>query len=156
MTFEDLESAILAGDTERCAALLDTAGEPERRAVAARLLRLEKDSVAFDTTRIPEREAAYRRRRALQVALLGTATLNELRKAGNACPSDLTYRILAARRPAWLAQWADWSLEHRSTEWAAIRRMVRDGLIPSASDGLVLPAHGRYLGATRPEPAAPV
>ena len=130
MTFEDLESAIQAGDAERCAALLDIADEPERRAVAARLLRMEKDHDFFDSAQNPDRQAAYNRLWTLHVALLGTATLRELQKTRAACPAEFTYRILAARRPPWLAEWADWSLERRPGDWRPIRRMVREGLIP--------------------------
>jgi uncharacterized protein DUF6493 len=140
MNIQDLEAAIRTGEAERCRELLAGASDSERRAAAPAALkwhsaacgrRMGEDPPAdlvFPPTRA-EQERVYE---AASVALLGTATLSELKRLGwkALMLADGAYAALADRRPDWLSDWADWALGERSWVWPHVRRMVREGLMP--------------------------
>ena len=65
-------------------------------------------------------------------ALLGTATLSELKRIGwPALPDEVepAFTVLADRRPEWLAGWADWALDARPWLFPLVRRLVREGVL---------------------------
>ena len=65
------------------------------------------------------------------LVLLGTATLAELKKSSRQrFHPEPVKTIFSDRRPAWLAEWADFEIEENLWNWAAVRVLVRDGLIP--------------------------
>ncbi|HTM47095.1 MAG TPA: DUF6493 family protein [Bryobacteraceae bacterium] len=134
MTSTDLEEAIAAGDPDRCIAGLANLSEPERRTLAPSAIRVHRDAyrrsrASFDLHwKDPERiriEAGYL---AAFLALMGTATLAEIRKAPLWRADERVYDVLAARRPPWLGDWCEWILEERGWPWKVIRRMVREGI----------------------------
>jgi hypothetical protein len=77
--------------------------------------------------------------RAAQVAVLATASCGALKKFGERAlpPPDDAFAVLAARRPPWLAEWAEAVLSWGGADgwhfgmtdrWRLVRRLVRAGL----------------------------
>ena len=128
----ELLAAIDAGDQKACIRLLRGLDETARRAlqpaIAAKLEEIEA-APEGDTER--SRLKLHRSFTAARTAMLGTASLGELKKAaplqfdGEAAPA-----ILADRRPAWLAEWSEFELTRNWWNWKAVRPLVRDGVIP--------------------------
>jgi hypothetical protein len=176
MTSAELQAALEAHDTEHCITLFATATEAERRAMAktaaARLRRLTTGVPSrftqlllvetLDKLLTPIFPASILSGRgglqAAQVAVLATATLQELKKFGERClPSnDNCVAVLTARRPSWVADWAktilSWSDDprslYRADHWRLVRRLVREGLCarprgPRYIDGMLsaIPCH---------------
>ncbi|MEN3279943.1 MAG: hypothetical protein V7607_1083 [Solirubrobacteraceae bacterium] len=79
---------------------------------------------------------------AVALALLGTATLAELKRLGMlGVPGndDLAFEVLADRKPSWLGEWAGWIVGERSAWFPFVRRLVRAGLIDAPdADGYIL------------------
>jgi hypothetical protein len=114
---DELLAAIEAGDEAGCVGLLRGLDETARRALYPAVAQA-----------LAEAEG-YRRATTARLAMLGTATLSELKKAGSwVWPAAPAQAILAERRPAWLAQWAEFQLEKNVRNWPLMRALVRDGL----------------------------
>lgn len=137
MTPDTLESAVLAGDTERCLAALAGLTEPERDRVATRMVEIRKriePRNSRDPAEIPppagvEFEAL---RRAASIAVLGTASMPDIRRLG-VLISDFTadaYAVMADRRPTWIEEWANWLLAATPWPWPTVRRLIREGVCP--------------------------
>jgi tetratricopeptide (TPR) repeat protein len=148
MTPEELETAILAGDSKRCLDLLAGATESQRRAAAPTALRWRKivceQMMRFDGTwdeRLPKGMESSCLDETSGAALLGTATLSELKSLGwRAANADThAFEVLSARQPEWLPAWAAWILEESTYHWTVVRRFVRAGLCPRPdSDAYIL------------------
>jgi hypothetical protein len=142
MPAEQIALAIERGDMASCVSLLRPLSEVERRALYPPV------SAAL---RPPSVERDYQRNQAVRLALLGTATLGELKKvpawrldAEHACS------VLRDRRPPWLADWADFELGRSLWHWPLIRSLVRENLIPKPdtepyTTGMIV-APGRFNG----------
>jgi len=127
----DLENAVLAGDQALATQLLAPMTEADRRAQApamiALLRKIKKDrrgTWGHDT---------YRLESTASLAVLGTATLSEIKSLSLVVP-DETHQVLVDRRPTWLGDWVEWSLRdsegyRANNTWTIIRKMVVDGII---------------------------
>ncbi len=120
-----LEEAIRAGRGE-VVAWLRGKDEASRRASAPAVLKLYKStSGAYQG---PEREI----NRAASVAMMGVATMAELRKArlDLALEQEEVFAVLRDRRPDWLTEWAAFSLERQphGFRWLFVRRLEDEGL----------------------------
>ncbi len=137
MTLETLESAVLAGDSQRCLAALAGLTESERSRVAARMVEIRKriePRSSREPAEIPPPAGVEFEtlRRAASTAVLGTASLAEIRRLGQLI-SDFSadaYAVMADRRPPWIGEWADWLLEATPWPWPAVRRLIREGHCP--------------------------
>ncbi|MCC2668283.1 MAG: hypothetical protein K0Q72_754 [Armatimonadetes bacterium] len=156
MTIEELESAIRAGDQQRCLALLRAALEPERRAAApmarkwhsaAWTRHLGEDAPAG--VELPKQvERLEKVVEAAAVSMAGTATLTELKALGWRAwhLPEPAWSLIAERRPEWLQGWADWVVEQNIQSWVYVRRLIRSGAIsPPAGDGYIT----ALIGCTR-------
>ncbi len=138
MTPEQLEQTIIDRDLQGCIQLMAGVPEPQRRAAAPVPLRWAKalwasivgqkpsQTVPFPANTRPQDHSS-----AVQAALLGTATLTELKSCGWTIPMDeTTFAVLENRRPAWLEEWVAWLLsDFVSPEaWHFVRRMAGEGL----------------------------
>lgn len=140
MTPEELETAVRAGDTARCAALLANAPESERRQAAptARqcfvlVMECRVGARPLAEAGFPEDGKTFGRIwEAAGIALAGTATLAELKGLGWRAfhLSEAACDTLAARRPEWLGGWAEWVLAENPRSWGTVRRLVREGILP--------------------------
>ena len=166
---EDLRAALDSHDAGACIAMLAKATEAERRAAAktaAAQLRKSTAGVpaeltfALSTLNDDDLRSLYPTAvlhrgglRAAQAAVLGTASLSELKKLGQRCvPSpDDAVAVLAARRPPWIGDWAEivlsWEGRHGAHAladyWRLVRRLIREGLCarPRSSryiDGMIM------------------
>ena len=127
MTPEELDAAISAGDSERCAALLKAASETERRAAAP--IAHKWHSAAWYrhlggeppewTDVLNKRQEIDRIVAAAAASVAGTATLTELKKLGWRAwhLSAEAWDLLAFRRPEWLQGWAEWARGQTSVTW---------------------------------------
>lgn len=143
MTPEELEAAIRAGDLNGCVEWVTAATEAERRAAAPlgqRWLKAAWDrhldrtaEVAIDLPR--DAQQVQRIAKTASAAVAGTATLSELKSLAYRVWhfEEEAWRLLAARRPDWLAGWADWVLGESARSWIYVRHLVRDGLIEKPS-----------------------
>ena len=138
---DKLLAAIEAGDEQACVRILKGQDERARRelypAVAQKIGEIDS---AFKSEFGPSRLQVFRRYTAARLVMLGTATLGELKKT---VPwqfhGEAALAILTDRRPSWLLEWAQFGLEKNFRNWAVVRSLVRDGLIPKpASDFYIL------------------
>src|SRR3979409_2440590 len=111
---DDLLAAIDAADRAECVRLLTDLEEKARRALhpAVALRVQESDGDLLDFSR-PPRKKNFDPYSAARLALLGVATLGELKKARLWTFSDgekTAAAVLANRRPDWLADWAEFEL----------------------------------------------
>lgn len=118
MSWSEVAAAIAASDVSLCITLLANLTEPERRAMAADAMKVYREAHG---ERGPRRGVAF-------LAMLGTATLAEIKKAPLSWCESTVYDVLAARRPAWLGDWTEWVLSEPAWAWNVVRRMVREGL----------------------------
>ncbi len=127
MSPQELEQAIQAGE-QAVVDCLQGAGESERRAAAQVSLRL------YAAWRSDPLGASKSLGAPAALALLGTATLSELRKAhlDGVWDQERAILILRQRRPEWLSAWVAWTLEKQPfvLRWGLARRLEREGLIP--------------------------
>src|SRR5207248_3613101 len=68
-----------------------------------------------------------------RLALLGVGSLAELKKLSPWSFPDgekTAAEVLANRRPAWLADWAEFELPRNFRVWSTVRALVRSGAIP--------------------------
>jgi hypothetical protein len=163
MTWTELEGAIAAGDADGCVSRLANLTEPERRTMAEAALHAYRESHRESVANIvasrkeTDRARTEARRTAAFLAMLGTATLSEIKKAPAAWGRDArAYDVLAARRPAWLEDWCEWILSQGGWAWNVVRRMVREGVCARpASDMYILwmlaTAHARQRLLEDPE-----
>lgn len=127
-----LLQAIDAANRAACVRLLEPLDEKARRllqpAVATRAAELDAElSEHFDS----RRRQILNRYEVARLALLGTASLTELKKASPwPLPESDAVQVLASRRPAWVADWADAELTKRTWSWPLVRALVRGKLIP--------------------------
>ncbi|MDA0171855.1 DUF6493 family protein [Solirubrobacter taibaiensis] len=155
MTADPLLHAIIAGDARAVVEALRGVPESGRRERAAALLALadatdnplrlidgngDPQPIATDDGATWQRAAAQRR--ALEVALAGTASLPEQRALDDFFPAFLDVQRAAQamldRDPPWLGEWAQWQLKAEGPEgrWPLVRVQVRAGLIERPPDDL--------------------
>src|SRR5258706_6373538 len=97
-----------AGDADGCVSLLAKLTEAERRALAADALLAHREAHRERIANIsrplkdPDRAQAEARRATAFLAVLGTATLAEIKKAPSSWGDARVYDVLTARRPQWL------------------------------------------------------
>ena len=129
MTKGDFKAILEAGDVEACVAYFEGAVEDERKAVAAQALewyRVQKATGFIqegNTYRINPLLAAA------NAAVLATSSFSQLKKLSiNLTRSDTDFRILKARKPGWMNEFVQWSLEKLPAVWPGVRRLERAGL----------------------------
>jgi len=148
---DELLAAIQQGDDEKCVRLLKGLDEKARRALHPGVAKLHEDiHSAVRSDFGPSRQQVLRIYATARLAMLGTATLGELKKTPLwSVHGDGPLAILTDRRPGWLAEWAEFELERNFRSWPIIRAMIRSGLIPNlTSDFYILAmiaAPGRHL-----------
>jgi Family of unknown function (DUF6493) len=130
MTRGDLKAILEAGDVEACIAYFEHATEQERKAVAAQALEWyalqDKNWYVADG---PTSGRTNPLLGAADAAVLASCSLGQLKKRGrNLRMSDTDFRVLAARKPDWITDYAGWSLEKLPAIWPAVRRLERAGL----------------------------
>jgi hypothetical protein len=130
MTQGDLRAILEAGDVEACVAYFERATEDERKAVAA--LALEWHATQDATTMVADGPGRWRLNPLLgaaAAAVLASCSLSQLKKRRvNLTLSDTDFRVLEARKPDWITEYAGWSLEQVPAIWPAVRRLERAGL----------------------------
>jgi uncharacterized protein DUF6493 len=134
MTPEELEAAIQAGDAQRCLDLLETATEAERRAAAPVAIAYRTGTGGREYL---EPVSWTDWNETTGIALLGTASLGELKSLGHFSTASVpgrSYEILRARRPEWLGAWAAWILGEAPHAWGTVRRLQREGLCTVPED----------------------
>ena len=136
----NFESALQDGDAEGVITGLAPLAESERRRLAPQaaqwLKELKANAISRATKPWPYRLDSQTLLRAARAMVVGTASLSELRKLGNwSTPDeDVALRVMADRRPDWLAEWAAFVLENETTSWHTpfllVRRLITEGLLP--------------------------
>src|SRR5258705_11388825 len=118
MVTEKLIAAVEQGDTTACVSLLRGLDEVQRRALYPSVSStLRSEVMKFD----------FHRNQAVRLALIGTATLSELKKISAwRLDTEQASAILRDRRPAWLADWAEFELARNLWQWPLVRALVRD------------------------------
>jgi hypothetical protein len=124
VTPDELEAAVVGGDTDRVMALLAGATEAERLACGGRMLRLRKalGNWQFNTAIVPGNVASL-------LALLGTGTAAQIAAGRRMWQHDVALKVLRLRSPELLAELVPWLLD-RYGGWRFVRELVRDGTIP--------------------------
>jgi hypothetical protein len=121
MRQEQLADILSRGDVAACLAFCATLSEAERREHSRQVLAwLKQDSAAGPKPLSPAAAAAVH----------ATCSLAQLKKLGwQALPqAEHTFEVMAARRPEWLDDWAEWLLELQAHNWPLVRRLIRVGL----------------------------
>jgi hypothetical protein len=130
MTQGDLKAILEAGDVEACVAYFELATEDERKAVAG--LALESHAEQAATPMIAESPTRWRTNPLLgaaAAAVRASCSLSQLKKRGlNLTLEDADFRVLEARKPDWITDYAGWSLERNPAVWPSVRRLERAGL----------------------------
>lgn len=144
MSPQELEQAIQSGE-QAVVECLREAAESERRAAAPVAIRL------YAAWRSDPLGASKSLGGPAALAMLGTATLSELRKAhlDGVWDHERALAILRQRRPDWLPAWVAWTLEKQPfiSRWGLARRLEREGLIARPEvDGYWL---GMIVGTAR-------
>lgn len=120
-----IEEAIRAG-SGAVVSWLGGKDEISRRAAAPAVWKLYRSTSGVYQG--PDREV----NRACEVAVMGVATLAELRKErfDQIIEADATCEVLRDRRPDWLTEWTAFSLERQPQplRWQFVRRLEREGL----------------------------
>jgi hypothetical protein len=131
---EHLQEILERGDDGQCLAFFQNLDETQRRKLAPRCLemyRLVRRNDFIETA--PGHFQGNPLLSVVTAAVLATANLSELNKLGwQARPSDdLAYELLCARRPSWLAEWAQLLLDEDVywARWLLVRKLVVAGLI---------------------------
>src|SRR6266849_4754200 len=121
MVPETLKTAIEQGDSASCVSLLRGLDEAQRRALYPSVsATLRSKEMGFD----------FHRNQAIRLALLGTATLSELKKisAWYLVPKHAC-EVIRDRHPSWLADWVEFELSRFIRQWPLVRALVRENLI---------------------------
>jgi len=139
-TAADLLASIETADAAECVRLLDGLDERARRelhtAVARQIEDLDKLLEDYSS---PSRRRTYELYAVARVALLGTATLGELKKSSMWTllnTQEAAARVLADRHPDWLANWVEFELARNVGNWGIVRALVRGGAMPRPSTEL--------------------
>jgi len=135
MTPEELDAALRSGDPERVLAVAEGASEAERRA-AAPLVGEWRQELAAAGYSGQIRGVSWRAlAQTVPVATMATGTLEEVRKHawGQAEQMDDYFRVLVARRPPWLASWAEWAIRDAWGWWTVVHRLAEAGAVPPPS-----------------------
>jgi hypothetical protein len=129
---DELTAAIESGDEQACVLLLNNLNERARRELYPAIAQKVDDiDSALKNYSDPARPQLYRKYRVARLAMLGTATLGELKKISLwRFDWNAAHAVLKGRRPNWLAEWAQFEVERNLANWAVVRALVRDGLIP--------------------------
>lgn len=140
---DELEKAIASGDVAACLALMGPASALDRRAAAPAVLAAYKEGDQWYRNRrfgLKDAESVLREQRykAALLALMGTATLSEIKKLNPIHWDARIYDVLAARRPEWLQDWCEWVLGDHGSAWNAVRRMVRERLCERPASDMYL------------------
>jgi hypothetical protein len=145
LTYEALYDAILVGDDDAVVQALAGRSEAERRRVGPSVFALCKPNM-YASGSIPNEfhDTAA-------AALLGTATLGELKKISifhewGVYANEASFVVLCDRRPTWLADWVDHinNVQVRSSSrseetWSFTRLLIQAGLCERpTSDAYVL------------------
>jgi hypothetical protein len=130
MTQGDLKAILEDGNVEACLAYFERATEDERKAVAARALEWYAAQAA--TPMIAESPSCWRRNPLLdaaEAAVRASCSLSQLQKRGvDLTLDDAGFRVLEARKPDWITEYAGSSLDRTPAVWPAVRRLERAGL----------------------------
>jgi hypothetical protein len=126
MTPDELESAVLGGDTARVIALLSAATEAERLACGGRMVRLRKEH--GDWQSLASNRA---RNETTLLALLGTGTAKQISGGRRMGRHDAAAAMLRLRPRELLMELVPWLLDRYG--WRFVRSLVRDGTIPRPS-----------------------
>jgi hypothetical protein len=156
-TESQLDELIITGDKEKCLAFFADMSEAQRKALSARamlwartlngyLYRSNPQYALFDKT-VEEDTTLYKKMledgfpfpeqlketssEAIQIAVLATNNLSELKKAGQlGLPAPtLALSILINRKPSWLDKWCQYALkEAAATHWLTIYQLEKAGL----------------------------
>jgi hypothetical protein len=130
MTRGDLKAILEAGDVDACLAYFERATEEERAAVASQALEWYKAQKA--NWMIADSPNSWRTNPligAASTAVIAACSLSQIKKEGITLGrADTDARVMEARRPAWLTDYAAWSLERLPAIWPAVRRLERAGL----------------------------
>src|SRR5260370_4961799 len=107
---DELLAAIQAGDEQRCVLLLNGLDETTRRALYPGVSNaLEETHSAFKSQ---HGLSLFQRYSAARLALLGTATLGELKKTVPFLfPGHAAFAVLSKRRPGWLSEWVEFEIK---------------------------------------------
>lgn len=145
MTPEELERAVHSGNKEHCLRLILTASEDQRRRAAKCAVKLLRDlnGASFEEVSRPNllglRPAWIDRYNSAEIAVLGTATLSQLKKITRGAHLGIpwAFEILTVRQPDWVAEWAEWTLSNGIwpgigsdyNNWNAVRKLIKTGRI---------------------------
>ena len=133
-TPDELLAAIDAADPVACAERLAGLDERARRALhPAVSRRIEELDAQLSDSLTPDRKKTIDCLSTARVALLGVATLGELKKVRPwtfVRANEAAAAVLANRRPDWLADWAEFELIRNFRGWAVVRNLVRTGALP--------------------------
>jgi len=122
MSNEELNAILDRGDASACLEFFENATEAERKSVAKSALQRARAApwVHLADTRV------------FEIAVLASASLSQWkRRPWSYLSQDDVVAVLAARRPKWLDEWAQWICEDTSRHqfhWPALRRLERMGL----------------------------
>ena len=134
MTVEELASLVEEGRPRAIAKAFARLDEKARRASA-------KDVLALHQRTYKDEATSRDQRATVTAAAIACASLPELKKLGwrvRFAGDELTYDLLAARRPPWLDEYAEWICERWTFDWRLVRRLVRAGLCAK-------PKHDGYI-----------
>ena len=131
MSQEQLAAILEKGDSKACMEFFAGLSEKERQGYAEPVRTWFK-SLCQDAFR-QTKSGTFERNplmEAAAVAVQAACSLSDLKQFGwRALPeADLHFAIFAARRPAWLDDWATWLCEAVPHRWPLVRRFVCQGL----------------------------
>ena len=131
MSQERLAAILKEGDTKACMQFFDGFSEKDRQGYVEQIRTWHKPLSKNWIVEIkPGTFATNPLLEAANVAVQAACSLSDLKKFGwRALPTDeLLFEVFAARRPAWLDDWATWMCEAAPHRWHLVRRLVRQGL----------------------------
>jgi Family of unknown function (DUF6493) len=131
MNQEQLATILEKGDTKACVQFFDGLSEKDRQGYVEQVRTWFKPLTKNWMLEIkPGTFATNPLLEAAKVAVQAACSLSDLKKfSWRALPTDeLLFEIFAARRPAWLDDWATWLCEAAPHHWHLVRRFVRQGM----------------------------
>ena len=130
---DELLAAIDAADPASCLRILTGLDERARRALQPVVaLRIEQLDAELQDLSKSSRKRSFESYSVARLALLGVATLAELKKVRSWSFHEgekTAAVVLADREPAWLADWAEFELPRNFRNWSTVRALVRSGSI---------------------------